>query len=116
MSKLFVFGKFYDRFGQQTIKEKVDSELIEKAIYVGLSSTNDEKDQFMEEVEEIGLSFKVEQLIGGIVNIDSFNRKDIEQIKTDYEKNKAFHLMLEEFSFGVAASAKEAKLEFTKCE
>jgi len=116
MSQLFVFGKFYDRFDEQVIKEKVDCELIGKAIDIGLNSSFDEKDQFMEEVEEMGLSFEVEQLISGIVNANDFNKKNIESIKTDFEINKAFHLCMEECSFGVALSAKEAKLEWLKCE
>jgi hypothetical protein len=102
---LYVYGKEYGRFGENTIKERVSVELIEKALLV---SNEEEFDDFMESDEVEGLEWAVSVMLGEMAQSSYMEQKD--KIQEGWNTNKAFTVELEEYSFGVATTPQQAKI------
>lgn len=102
---LYVYGKEYGRYSVNTIKERVSVELIEKALLV---SNEEEFENFMESDEVEGLEWAVGVMLGEMAQSSYMEQKD--KIQEGWNTNKAFTVELEEYSFGVATTAQQAKL------
>lgn len=113
MTQLYVYGKAFDRFEEITIKAKIDSALIDKAF--ALTDEN-EIDDWLEKSDELQQLTSTLHLILGITQANSYQSEQKEEMKKCWEEDGKFHLWMEEFSFGVAKTAKEAKLEWLKNE
>ncbi len=97
--QVFVRGIFYDRMGEETLKFKVDVDLIEKALSL---KKNDEIDAFLDEID-IGQTY---DLIASIVG-----NKDIAK---QWKKDHSFGVALEEFVFGVGDTKEKATMRWSE--
>jgi hypothetical protein len=108
MSELFVYGKFFSRGDESTIKFRVNSEDVLEA--AKLFKADDEAvENFLEKkYEDIGASETAlfrEIIVGGIVG---------EAVVIDLENG--FGVQGEEFEFGVGKTKDAAKLAFVNLE
>jgi hypothetical protein len=102
---LYVYGKEYGRFSENTIKERVSVDLVEKAMLV---SNEEEFEDFMESDEVEGLEWAVSVMLGEMAQSSYMEQKD--KIQEGWNTNKAFTVELEEYSFGVATTPQQAKI------
>lgn len=96
MAQLFVSGITYDRRdGRRTIRFKIDSELIDKAVII---KTDDEIDAFMEN-SNFG-DYWATHLMSGIIGNDA--------VAAEWKEKGEFSLEFDEFVFGVGPTKEAA--------
>lgn len=112
-NQLYVFGKNFDRFEEITIKQRVDVELVEKAM--NFTGTVEEFDDWIESEEIQSLSYDVIVLLTHLYNSPNngfIDNDGHQKIVDDWNTKRSFHVESEEFTFGVATSVMLAKLEW----
>ena len=114
MSQLYVFGKEYSRFDVSTIKAHIDSDMIEKAFVVEDDDVNS-LDDFAESDEVMKLDWVLQCMLIGIASDQHMNGQKADTLKK-WEETGAFTVVLEEYTFGIAKSAPEAKLAWLSIE
>ena len=116
MSQLYVYGKVYDRFSESIIKARIDQSLIEQTLLNAMKTmSEDEVDAFTESEEVQKLDWSLISMLVGILGYGGmFN--ELSEVVDSWNNEGAFTVELEEFSFGVAKTAKEAKLKWLSIE
>ena len=116
MAQLYVYGKVYNRFDESVVKMRIDEALIEQTLLDAQKTiSEDEVDAFTESEEIKKLDWTLICMLTGILGYGGmFN--ELSDVVDSWKNEGAFTVELEEFSFGVAKTAKEAKLKWLSIE
>lgn len=116
MAQLYVYGKVYDRFDETVLKLHIDEALIEQTFLNAMKTmSDDEIEEFVESEEIQKLDWALISMLTAIMGHNGmFN--EISELIDSWKNEGAFCVEMEEFSFGVAKTAQDAKLQWLKLE